>query len=144
MPQTNRTEDSSITDGLRIIRYAPGSSGRIDPVSDDVWQPVQIANRQAWKEIEQAVERSRQKVLSGQASCLHYYMTLNQMGVRLLARSIGLPAWQVRLHLFPRVFRRLPERILDRYAEFFRISRQDLVRGNLRGPDPGMEGVGDD
>lgn len=67
--------EASITDGLQIISYVANNEGSQQCVPGSMWQPVNIVNRQAWREIEKQIEASKVKITSGKASCLHYYLT---------------------------------------------------------------------
>jgi len=128
------SSDDTITDGLKIINYVANGKGNQELVSSSMWQPVNIVNRQAWREIEKQVEASRSKVASGRVSCLHYYMTANQMDIGLLARYTGQSRWCVMLHMLPPVFRRLGVTTLSKYAEIFKVSKSDLIKGSLGSP----------
>lgn len=129
-----KSSDDTITDGLKIISYIANGEGNQELVSGSMWQPVNIVNRQAWQEIEKQVEASKAKVAAGKVSCLHYYMTANQMDIGLLARYTGQSRWCVMLHLLPPVFRRLRGTTLNKYAEIFKVSKSDLIKGRLGAP----------
>ncbi len=99
-----------------------------------MWDPVAIFNRQAWQVIEKQIEASKEKVASGKVSCLHYYMTANQMDTALLAKYTGQSRWLVRLHMVPFFFSRLRVGILEKYIEVFKISLNDLSPSTLKPP----------
>ncbi len=124
----------SVTDGLQTVNYVADAGGRQELVPGFVWQPVDVVNRQAWQEIAQHIAASRVLVESGQASCLHYYMTANQMDTALMASYTGQSRWWVRLHLRPWCFRRLSRRTLEKYAELFQVRVEDLACGRLLAP----------
>jgi hypothetical protein len=126
--------DKDITEGLKIINYSRNEKGEYEPTADHVWQPVNIVNHQAWHEIEKKIAWSRKKVATGRVSCLHYYMTANQMDISLLAQYTGQPRWKVRLHLLPFIFNRLPAATLKQYAELYKVSPDDLIKGRLLPP----------
>jgi hypothetical protein len=130
MPLPDHPADDNITNGLKIVSYAVNGKG----TPDDVWQPVNVVNAQAWQEIEKNIAASKDKIAAGRVSCLHYYMTANQMDTGLLAQYTGQRRWQVFLHLVPFFFKRLPASILKKYAELFQISPDDLTQGRLRPP----------
>ena len=122
--------DENITNGLKIVSYAVNGKG----TPDDVWQPVNVVNAQAWQEIDKNIAVSKDKIAAGRVSCLHYYMTANQMDTGLLAQYTGQTRWQVCLHLVPFIFKRLPADTLKKYAELFQISPDDLTQGRFRPP----------
>lgn len=126
--------DEGITDGLKIVSYALNSKGEYELTPDFVWSPVNVVNHQAWREIEKKIAWSRKKVAAGQVSCLHYYMTANQMDSGLLAQYTRQPRWKVFLHLIPFIFNKLPAGTLKKYAQLFKISPDDLSKGRLWPP----------
>lgn len=123
-----------ITEGRKIVSYGLNGDGDYELRSEYVCQPVEIANTQAWAEIDRQIALSKEKVLAGRVSCLHFYMTANQMDIGLLARYSGQPGWKVRLHLMPFFFKRASARTVQIYADLFKVSPEDLVRGILRPP----------
>ncbi|OGQ94370.1 MAG: hypothetical protein A2521_09870 [Deltaproteobacteria bacterium RIFOXYD12_FULL_57_12] len=130
----DHSSDEGITDGLKIVSYALNSKGEYELTPDFVWSPVNVANHQAWREIEKQITKSREKVAAGRVSCLHYYMIANQMDTGLLAQYTGQPRWKVCLHLIPFIFNRLPASTLKNYAKLYKISPDDLIKGRLRPP----------
>ncbi len=123
-----------VTEGIPVVGYAVNDDGEYELVSGPGWQPVDIVNRQAWKEIEKHIELSKRKIASGRVSCLHYYMTANQMDIGLLAAYTNQSRLRVRLHLLPFFFKRLGPDTLEKYAALFQVSRKDLKIGRLKPP----------
>ncbi len=134
MTTLDHPAEGNITNGLKIIHYGVNSKGEYELTPDDVWQPVNIVNHQAWQEIEKNIAASKDKIASGRVSCLHYYMTANQMDTSLLAQYTGQPRWKVCLHLLPFFFKRLSATALQKYAELYQMSPDDLTQGRLRPP----------
>ena len=129
-----RPADQEMTNGLKVVTYALNDSGRYELLPDFPWQPVGIVNHQAWEEIAKKITLSRNKVTAGRVSCLHYYMTANQMDIGLVAQYTGQPRWKVCLHLVPFVFARASADTLRKYAELYRVSLDDLHKGRLLAP----------
>ena len=132
-----REKSRDITGGLPVIAYQVDGHGEAHPQPGMLCQAAAIANQQAWQEIRAQIARSRQLVASGKRSRLHYFMTLHQMDCGLMAAHTGLPRLLVRLHLRPRVFRRLSRQTLVRYSQLFRVSIDTLRQGELPHPAPG-------
>ncbi len=131
MDTSEHPSTATITDGLKIVHYSLNSSGAYEQVTGFICPEVEVANHQAWREIDRLIAGSREKVQAGRVSCLHFYMTVNLMDIRLLARYTGQSRWKVRLHMFPFIFNRLSGNILQRYAQLFKISPDDLIKGRL-------------
>ncbi len=136
MPTENchPSTDVGITGGLKTVSYVADSRGHQELVSASIWQPVDIVNRQAWQVIENQINASKEKIAAGRASCLHYYMTANQMDIHLLAQYTRQTRWLVRLHLIPALFNRLGAATINKYAHFFKVSPDDLIQGRLKPP----------
>ena len=134
MDRIDKSFDNDITDGLKIISYVAGNDGSHELVSDSMWHPVSIVNRQAWQEIEKKIEYSKAKIATGKVSCLHYYMTSSQMDTGLLAKYTGQPRWLVCLHMIPFFFNRLRAGTLNKYVKIFKVSQHDLIQGQLGSP----------
>lgn len=116
------------------VSYQADEEGRQELVSSTYWQPVNVVNHQAWQEIEKQIEASKQKIQDGRVSCLHYYMTANQMDAGLLAKYTNQSSLSVRLHLIPFFFKRAKPQTLSRYADFFKITADDLIQGRFKPP----------
>ncbi len=134
MEEINESEENVIDEHITTVSYVANEEGDQELVSSTFWQPVNIVNHQAWQEIEKQIEKSKLKIQSGRVSCLHYYMTANQMDAPLLAKYTDQSRWMVRLHLLPFFFKRLGVKTLQTYADFFKVSSDDLRQGNLKQP----------
>lgn len=134
MDRIDKPFDNDITDGLKIISYVAGNDGNHELVSDSMWHPVSIVNRQAWQEIDKKIESSKTKIATGKVSCLHYYMTSSLMDTGLLAKYTAQPRWLVCLHMIPFFYNRLGVETLNKYVKIFKVSLHDLVQGQLGAP----------
>jgi len=134
MTRQQNFTDPKIDGDLKTVSYIADDSGRQEMTPGAIWDPVHIVNEQAWREIEKQIESSRRKIAAGKRSPLHYHMIANQMNAALLARYTGQSSWRVHLHLLPFFFRRLGRKTLTNYADFFKISAEDLQSGRLKPP----------
>jgi hypothetical protein len=80
----------------------------------------------AWDEIGDRVAAAAKKVADKEASPLLYFMEKGLMDIAIVAGYTGFWKWQVRRHLKPAVFKKLPEKKLQRYASVFNVSIEDL------------------
>ena len=134
MDNPKQSPGDEISNELKTVSYVANVQGNQELVSGSIWQPVNIVNRQAWLEIEKHIALSKEKVASGRVSCLHYCMVANQMDTALLAQYTRQNRWRVHLHLVPFFFNRLRLITINRYAEVFQISPEDLLQGALKPP----------
>jgi hypothetical protein len=134
MGQVNEIPDSDITGGVKVVSYVANKNGNQELIQGSMWSPVDVVNHQAWLEIEKHIEASKKKVKAGRVSCLHYYMTANQMDTSLLASYTRQPRWLVCLHLIPFFFSKMSVKNLKKYGEVFKVSPDDLRHGILKPP----------
>ena len=68
------------------------------------------------------------RAVAGETSPLEVHMYLRRMDLETLAATTGNWAWRVRRHFRPAVFSRLPDRVLNRYAEAMDLPIETLKR----------------
>ncbi len=85
-----------------------------------------VVLQQAWDLFADRIEEARQKVLSGKASPIVYYMEKILADPMNLSMMAGISLWKVKLHLKPGFFKRLSEKTLKKYAEAFSITVDQL------------------
>ncbi|MBL7137682.1 MAG: hypothetical protein ISS17_02775 [Bacteroidales bacterium] len=81
---------------------------------------------QFWDVQNNRIEEARQNVLSGKKSPVYYFMEKNLLDPMSLGLQAKIALWRVKLHFKPRVFRRLNEKTLEKYAEAFNITVEQL------------------
>jgi hypothetical protein len=134
VPQDNE----GLLDGkLREVCYAVDESGNYVTVLSTGWTPKNAALKQAWAEVNEKVEEVKRKVLEGKVSPVAYYMEKNIMNLKLLSQYTGIPKWRIRRHLKPKVFSKLDNETLAKYAKTFEIPVASLrnFNENLKQPD---------
>jgi hypothetical protein len=126
-------QDDSILEGHSRACYAQDGNGQYTIAKSRGWQVEAIANRQALSDVEKKIAQAARDVAEGRASPLAFHMACFHMTARLLAAHTGIWSLRIRRHLRPAVFARLPDRLLQRYADAFGIDLSALKRG----PDSG-------
>jgi hypothetical protein len=84
--------------------------------------------QQAWDLFAERIEDARQRVIAGKASPVVYYMEKNLLDPLNLSMMAGIGLWRVKRHFKPRVFQRLSEKTLTKYATAFNISIDQLKK----------------
>ena len=59
------------------------------------------------------------------------YMELHKMDLPILASYVGIWKWRVKRHFRPAVFKNLNNKILQKYADVFDITIEELQRTDL-------------
>ncbi len=120
-------QDEGLMEGrFEDVCYALDENGNYVAVLSKGWSPKNEAMLQAWDVIHEKVEQVRQEVIAGRIGPIAYYMEKNLMDLKLLADYADLPKRKVRKHLNPGKFIKLTDDILQRYADTFEISLQEL------------------
>ena len=88
----------------------------------------QVIIKQSWDAAEQRLEEVRQLVILGKASPIAYYMEKILMEVPMLAAYMEIPKWQVKRHMKSNIFKKLKPGTLEKYAEVFGITTEELKR----------------
>lgn len=108
------------------VMYVTTDEGTYTQFQSDGWDAENLVLEQTWEDIEQMLETERQKVISQQVSPISYYMIKNRMDIAILSSYVSKWQWQVKRHLNPAVFKKLPEKLLSKYATVFDISVEEL------------------
>ncbi len=122
-------DDNNVLEGkLKVLKYATDKDGTYTKVKTVGWEPENIVLSQAWEDINGKVSEIRQKVNEGVLSPIAYHKEKQMLETGMLAGYVGYPSFMVRLHQKPWFFKRLSEKQLDKYAQAFRITRDELMR----------------
>jgi hypothetical protein len=106
--------------------YSLDENGNYTTVKSVGWAPKNAIMQQAWDNINEKVEQTRQKVLNGELSPLAFFMEKNMMDTKLLAQYMGFWGWTVKKHLKPKHFNKLSDDIISKYAEILNIATEEL------------------
>jgi len=112
---------------LAKLYYATDDKGHYVKVNSIGWEPETVAMQQAWDVVFDDVEAARQKVLTGKASPLLYYIKKNIMTPSLVASYASTFGFIVKLHCYPYFFNKLSRKMLEKYAYTFRITVEEFI-----------------
>ena len=102
--------------------YAVDESGKYTTGGSNGWEVEEVVLRDVLDDFAQEAQEARQKFEAGECSPVPYFMNKNYMDSASLAYGVGLPRWRVKRHFRPAVFKKLPEKLLQRYAVFFKTN----------------------
>ena len=111
---------------IREMVYAVDDDGKYTTSLSTGWDPKTIALDNAIMEIEERISHAKKKVLNNETSPIEYYMEVHKMDVPVLASYVGLWQWRVKRHFKPSVFKKLNQKTLQKYADVFDISIEQL------------------
>ncbi len=129
MDRKSVPQDNGVFGQWHGINYAVDESGQYVLEKTSGWEPVNVANEQAWEAVEERITFIREKMEKGELSPIAYYMEKNLMDIKTLSGYTGISSWRVKRHLDAKVFRRLAPSLLERYAKVFCISVEQLEKG---------------
>lgn len=111
---------------FKELCYAVDEDGKYTTAKSTGWEPKTIALDNAIKDIEERIENAKKRVIANTTSPIEYYMELHKMDIGILASYVGLWQWRVKRHFKPNVFQKLKEKTLQKYADVFEITIEDL------------------
>lgn len=119
-------DKSHLASASRELYYAVNEEGDYTTALSTGWDVKTIALDNTLQVIEERVDNARRRVLENQTSPLEYYMELHKMDIPILASYVGIWKWRVKRHFRPRVFKKLSLRLIQKYADVFEISTDEL------------------
>jgi hypothetical protein len=120
-------QDKSLLEGFtREVDYALDESGKYTVALSTGWEVKTSALNLAWDDIHHRVNDAQEKVMSGKASPVLFFMELKLMDHAILSAYTGFWQWQVKRHMKPDVFKKLADRKLQKYADLFEIKLEEL------------------
>jgi hypothetical protein len=115
---------------FRDVCYVVDEDGNYTTELSTGWSPKNEAMKQAWEQVNEKVEEAKQDVISGRKSILSWHMEKNIMAIKLLSQYTGIPRRKIRKHLKPGIFSALDNNMLQKYADAFNISLEELINPN--------------
>ena len=111
---------------VKELLYATDENGNYTTTLSTGWEPKTIALTNSIDEINERIADARQQVLDGEVSPIVYFMEINKMDLSILSSYVGFWKWRVKRHFKPSVFATLSDKILQKYADTFEVSIEEL------------------
>tara|TARA_R110000851_G_scaffold74253_7_gene163924 strand:- start:7477 stop:7890 length:414 start_codon:yes stop_codon:yes gene_type:complete len=128
VPQDKSNLESA---NFKELCYAVDENGEYTTELSTGWSPKTIALNNAIEALNERISASKQRVKNHKVSPLEYYMELHKMDLPILASYVGIWKWRVKRHFRPAVFKNLNNKILQKYADVFDITIEELQRTDL-------------
>lgn len=128
VPQDKSNLESA---NFKELCYAVDENGDYTTALSTGWSPKTIALNNAIEALNERIAASKQRVRELKASPLEYYMELHKMDLPILASYVGIWKWRVKRHFRPAVFSTLNNKTLQKYADVFDITIEELKRTDL-------------
>lgn len=124
--QVPQDQSSLSKKSLKELCYAVDEDGKYTTALSSGWEPKTVALDGSMQLIQQRIEQAKHLVVNGQASPIVYFMEKSKMDLSILASYVSMWKWRVKRHFNPKVFAKLSNRILKKYADVFEVSVEEL------------------
>lgn len=124
-------DPSALDKFTREVCYAVGEDGKYVTGLSRGWEVKADALGITWEEAQQRINDAVDKIQKGEASPILFYIELNLMDMPTIAAYTGFWQWTIKRHLKADVFKGLSDKKLQKYADVFSVSVDDLKAGRL-------------
>jgi hypothetical protein len=111
---------------MKELVYAIDENGNYTTALSTGWEPKTIALSNSIDEISERIAVAKVQVKNNEVSPIVYFMEYSRMDIAVLSSYVGMWKWQVKRHFKPKVFAKLSDKILLKYAGTFNISIAEL------------------
>ncbi|HSY62562.1 MAG TPA: hypothetical protein VK796_11830 [Cytophaga sp.] len=108
------------------VCYAVDESGKYVTELSRGWEVKASALGITWEDIEKKIAAAKKEVLDGKISPIAYYIELRVMDLSIVSAYTGFWQWTIKRHLKPAVFKNLSDSKLQKYAELFDVTLDQL------------------
>lgn len=119
-------QSSLQSNSIKELCYAVNDKGEYVTALSSGWNPKTMVQEATLEQINRRIEEAKDKVASGLASPIVYFMEVHRMDMTTLCGYVSMMRWRVKRHFNPAVFRKLRSSVLKRYAEAFDITIEEL------------------
>lgn len=124
-------DKSSLQDNdIQELCYAVNDKGEYVTALSSGWEIKTIVQKATLEGINTRVQEAKDQVANGVISPIVYFMEVNRMDLSTLSAYVSIWSWLVKRHFKPRVFKKLNDKILKKYADAFEISVAELKAFN--------------
>lgn len=128
MKKHNLPQDESNLKSANMteVLYVTDENDNYTTANSIGWDAKKAALDESMALINERIEEAKQNVANGTASPILYFMELNKMDFQVLAAYVNMWQWTVKRHAKPKIFKKLSDSTLKKYADAFDISVEEL------------------
>jgi len=131
MKKEELPQDKSALDGYtRDVCYVKNENGKYEKALSSGWEIKSEALDNAWNDINHRVEDARLAVKNGEKSPIYYFFELRLMDMQVISGYTGFWGFTIKRHMKPSVFKKLSDTKLQKYADAFDITLEELKNFN--------------
>ncbi len=106
--------------------YAVDENGQYTRTPTSGWEVEEVVLRDVVDDFAKLAEEAKSRAIKGETSPIEYFMNKYFMDLPALAAGMGLTQWRVKRHFNPKVFNKLNNEMLQKYADFFNLDVEEL------------------
>lgn len=126
-------DQSALKDFTRELCYVKGDGDKYESALSTGWDVKKEALDFAWDEIKRRITDAAEEVVNGKRSPVAFFMEVNLMDMPTLSGYTGIWGINIKRHMKPHVFKKLSDKKLEKYAQAFGITKDELA--NFDGTD---------
>lgn len=111
----------------QVILYVEKENGKVAPMQTGSYLTKNFLDDYQLKR-RHLEENLRRELEQGSKSPIHYFMVLEDLTLSELAARVGLRKGKVTKHLEARHYRQLKPEVLQKYADVFNVSTDEMTR----------------
>ena len=111
---------------MKELCYVTDAQGKYTTALSEGWEVKNIALEASFDLLQEQIQEAKTQIQAGKQSPIVYYMIRERMDWATLASYMNRWQWIIKRHAKPKVFARLSEKTLRKYAEIFGISVEEL------------------
>ncbi|WP_292010140.1 hypothetical protein [Chryseobacterium sp.] len=119
-------ESNMTTANMTEVLYVTDDNDNYTTANSTGWEAKKLALDESMALINERIEEAKQNVANNIASPIIYFMELNKMDLSVLASYVGMWKWRVKRHFKPKIFKKLDDSVLKKYADTFGITINEL------------------
>lgn len=119
-------DDSTTYQGQKKLVYAVDDSGNYHGVKSSGWEVESFATQMAVDDLQEQTQDALIQARQGEVSPLAYHMLRLRFDISSLSQTTGFFQWQIKRHLTPKIFNKLPESKLNTYCDVMKLTIAEL------------------
>jgi hypothetical protein len=119
-------DDSGLKGFTKEICYVKNSEGKYESDLSSGWDVKSEALNNAWGDINQQIEEAKKAIAAKEKSPIYYYFIKNLMDFQVLSGYTGFWKFSIKKHMTPNGFKKLSDKKLEKYAQAFDITIDEL------------------
>ena len=130
MKESELPQEKGALQDFTELCYVTDDEGNYTTLSSSGWEVKSTALEASLSRLQEQIDEAKADVLAGRKSPIVYYMLLNRMDWAVLADAMHRWQWVIKRHAKPSVFKKLSSKTLQKYAEVFDITVEELYELN--------------